>query len=103
MHATLSGGAVMWRIARALREPTDQERKHLGSVEPIYDPVWLRASYPRCLWDGGVKESAAEFCSEACAEAYDHWEFVQAEYDLRLRIEEEDSGAGDGNADDPDA
>lgn len=79
----------MWRIARALREPTDQERKHLGEVEPVYDPAWLRASYSRCLWDGGVKRAGTDFCSVPCAEAYEHWEFVQAEYDLRVRIEAE--------------
>lgn len=49
---------------------------------PVWDPPWLRASYPRCLWDGADRERAFEFCSESCWEMYTKWDYETARRDV---------------------
>ncbi len=39
----------------------------------VYDPEWLQAAHPRCLWDGHETPPGERFCSEACAEHYAEW------------------------------
>lgn len=63
-------------------EPAEapQEERHLDlreilrRVHPVYDPVWLRRSHPRCLWDGAGRTRGSEFCSVECEERYANWE-----------------------------
>jgi hypothetical protein len=55
-----------------------QDRIH----HPVWDPPWLRASYSRCLWDGGVRRESSEFCSENCEELYAQWDHDLARRDI---------------------
>lgn len=41
---------------------------------PLFDPPWLRRLHTTCLWDGGKRSKASEFCSLRCEERYAEWE-----------------------------
>ncbi len=47
---------------------------------PVYDPGWLRRSHSRCLWDGAIRPSAAEFCTLDCEERYSAWEHTTSHH-----------------------
>ena len=40
----------------------------------VWDPPWLRDSYPRCLWDGRRRDDESEYCSDTCREMYAQWD-----------------------------
>lgn len=54
----------------------------------VYDPLWLRNSYRRCLWDGGATNPATDFCCDECAEAYANWEEWELSFDEERHIVE---------------
>jgi hypothetical protein len=58
-----------------------EEHGHDRIHHAVWDPPWLRASYTRCLWDGGDTGDNPEFCSEACAEMYASWDHDTARRD----------------------
>jgi hypothetical protein len=64
----------------------------------LFDPAWLRRSYPRCLWDGCRATPDTDFGRERCAEAYAEWEDAQIRWDEEHElIEEGETGDEDGD------